>query len=241
MLGNLLGCSPGPPQPDVMAGGHLPPCHPTAAATRKVPSENKLVWARGQTEVEHKRGVCARAPACLRAGRPSANREAVFCSQANRRPVSTTGQAGPPDVEPGASTSPVLLGSAARRAWAPSGPVPLGACPGALPVGGSTRALSRPGQGKQRHCVLAWVAPSPEPQVASCPGLWWSPCPALALPLWAQRHRRSRTGEAGRTPGVESSLGLVPCWSQDSWDLLGHAGGDAQTCRLGGAVGGHGQ
>lgn len=139
--------------------------------------------------------------------------------------------------------------TAARRARAPPGGLSpsWGPVLGALPVGGSTRGAPwGPGRagGLKRHCVLAWGGPlAPEPQVASLPGDTVGPCPASpahhtlgSAPPGDQDWEATGLG----TPGVGSSLGLGPAMLVPR--LLGplrtHAGGDAQTCRLGGAVGG---
>lgn len=176
---------------------------------------------------------------------PGANREAVFCSQANRRPVSTTGQTGPqtwsleparlPTMAAWSYRGPPCLGPS----WGPVlGPCPWVGAPG-VPLWGPGRA-----GGLKRHCVLAWGGPlAPEPQVASLPGDMVGPCPASpahhtlgSAPPGDQDWEATGLG----TPGVGSSLGLGPAMLVPR--LLGplrtHAGGDAQTCRLGGAVGG---
>lgn len=72
--------------------------------------------------------LCRAPPPAWGPAGPGANREAVFCSQANRRPVSTTGQMGPqtPSLEP--ARLPTMAAWSYRWPAVP-GPFP-GGCPG---------------------------------------------------------------------------------------------------------------
>lgn len=87
--------------------------------------------------------LCRAPPPAWGPASPGANREAVFCSQANRRPVSTIGQMGPQTR----SLEPARLPMTAtwRYCWLTvPGPFP-GGCPGAVLIGGSAGGLSQGG------------------------------------------------------------------------------------------------
>ena len=100
----------------------------------------------------------------------------------------------------------------------------------ALPVGGSTRgAPVGPRTGRGPEETLSWLGVAPQPQNhrwPPCQEPWWVPAlPALPTTLWAQRHpgiRLQRPQDSAPLVWALLLASVQPCWSQDSWDLLGH-------------------
>lgn len=147
-------------------------------------------------------------------------------------PVSTTGQTAS-DVEFGASTPAHdgCMGAVARLCLGPPGGLsPPGACPGALPVGETQGCPSGgpDGRGLEETLCLSLGWP-PWPQNHR-----WPPCQGDMVGLRPASPAHHTLGSAppaeirtGRpqdlAPLVWALLASVqPCWSQDSWDLLGH-------------------
>lgn len=195
------------------------------AATRRVPARTS--WSRpgGQTEVGTSVSLCrAPLPAWGPAG-PGANREAVFCSQANRRPVSTTGQTGPQtwSLEPARLPTMAAWSYRGPPCLGPSwGPVPLlGACPGGPARGWEHQGCPlgpRTGRGLEETLCLS---------------LGWPPGPRTTGGLLARRHGGSLPCQpcpphSGLSATWRSGLGGHRTWHPwcglFSWPRSSHAG-----------------